>query len=487
MSRLFFAGLTLLSLVLYLGFSLSYGYLGFPLDDAWIHQTFARTLAQNGQWGFFPDKPSAGSTSPLWTLLLAPGYILPVDHRFWAYLLGAILLLSTATIGYRLARRLFPADHGLALATGSFILLEWHLNWAAFSGMEILLFTTLSLLVLELHLAAVSPFWVGLAAGFLTLTRPEGVILALLIVLFRLRPALEKKEWKPLFSLFLGLEFPTLPYLAFHLLVSGNPFPNTFYAKHAEYLAAFGPWWQRPLQVISVTLVGAQALLLPGFLWALILTGRSLWKKGMELPKGVLLILAWWASILLAYAIYLPLTYQHGRYLMPTIPFFVILGLWGSGKLFSRAPWILRQTMLWAGGLLLLIFWGQGAAAYASDVRIIETEMVAAARWIQENTSPQAVVAAHDIGALGYFAERELVDTAGLITPEVIPFIRDEDRLLNYIEEKEVDYFVFFPSWYSKIAKSPDLRLVWVSPSPWIREAGEENIAIYKANWGNTP
>ena len=46
---------------------------GFPLDDAWIHQTYARNLATLGEWSFVPGQPSAGSTAPLWSLLLSIG------------------------------------------------------------------------------------------------------------------------------------------------------------------------------------------------------------------------------------------------------------------------------------------------------------------------------------------------------------------------------------------------------------------------------
>ena len=45
--------------------------LGYPLDDAWIHQTYARNFAMRGEWAFLPGEVSAGSTSPLWTLILA--------------------------------------------------------------------------------------------------------------------------------------------------------------------------------------------------------------------------------------------------------------------------------------------------------------------------------------------------------------------------------------------------------------------------------
>ena len=47
------------------------GVWGFPLDDGWIYQTYARNLARTGQWAFVSGVPSTGSTSVWWTLLLA--------------------------------------------------------------------------------------------------------------------------------------------------------------------------------------------------------------------------------------------------------------------------------------------------------------------------------------------------------------------------------------------------------------------------------
>src|SRR4030067_1070587 len=79
--------------------------LGFPLDDAWIHQTYARNLAQRGEWAFLPGRPSAGSTSPLWTILLAVGHALRTDPRAWAYLLGTAALVLTAMAAMQWARR----------------------------------------------------------------------------------------------------------------------------------------------------------------------------------------------------------------------------------------------------------------------------------------------------------------------------------------------------------------------------------------------
>src|SRR5512137_1784315 len=81
------------SLGLYLGSSALFYRIGFPLDDSWIHQTYARNLALRGEWAFLPGLPSAGSTSPLWSALLAPGYLLGLAPYRWTYLLGWAALL----------------------------------------------------------------------------------------------------------------------------------------------------------------------------------------------------------------------------------------------------------------------------------------------------------------------------------------------------------------------------------------------------------
>ena len=43
----------------------------YTLDDAYIHLTIGRTLAEHGVWGVSPREYSSASSSPLWTILLA--------------------------------------------------------------------------------------------------------------------------------------------------------------------------------------------------------------------------------------------------------------------------------------------------------------------------------------------------------------------------------------------------------------------------------
>lgn len=476
--------LVILSTLLYLGYSLHYGFVGFPLDDAWIHQTYARNVALHHQFAYNLGEPSAGSTSPLWTLLLAPGYLVPGDYRLWTYLLGAALLALTGWTIRRLSNRLFPEDTVSPTLTAVFCILEWHLAWAAFSGMETILFVFLSLLALERHLAGERPIITGCIAGLLTLTRPEGAMLWLLLLLDTLTTRWrgdQSASWpnvaRRLTLLLLGFAILMAPYCAFNLSTTGQVFPNTFYAKQAEYREIIRnlPLWARWTRVAGVTLVGAQVLLVPGCLYAVFRIVRSR-------RSDALLPLVWWFSLVTAYAVRLPVAYQHGRYLIPGIPIVILYGVWGTRNLYPL-PRIVRRVLLISIPLLLAIFWLRGAQQYATDVRIIDSELAATGRWLRDNTPSDALVGAHDIGAIGYFSGRALVDTAGLVNPEVVSFIRDEERILAFLEDQGVDYIAIFPSWYPQIARSPRLRVVHRSASPWIVRAGGDNIAVYETPW----
>jgi hypothetical protein len=476
--------LAMASGVLYLGYSVHYGFLGFPLDDAWIHQTYARNLGRHGQLAYNLGEPSVGSTSPLWTALLAPIHAGGLEPGLPTYLLGTTLLFLTGWVSYRLADRLFGKSGWVPLLTGAFCILEWHVSWSAFSGMETILFMLLSLSVMERHLAGARPLVVGLLAGLLTLTRPEGALLLVLVISFSVwrrswgETQLTWKQLSKVLSLLVaGLAIPVVPYLALNLQVTGNPFPNTFYAKQAEYghLLTSLPIWARWAQVSFATMIGAQILLLPGVLYS-IYTGLSLRRPALILPG------AWSLAVVTIYAFRLPVTYQHGRYVMPVIPMLVLLGVWGTKSL-PHLHRIVRQVLLISISLLLLIFWCRGAQQYAEDVRIIDSELKTAGVWLADHTPRRAIVGAHDIGAVGYFSERYLVDTAGLITPEVVPFIGDEDGLLAFLKQKEVDYVAAFPSWYPQMTRDPQLSPVYRSTSPWVLAAGGDNVVIYQTAW----
>jgi len=333
----------------------------------------------------------------------------------------------------------------------------------------------------------------GVVAGLLTLTRPEGLLLVGLVGLALLWYTWREARWRGVLAMTgYGLAFAAVisPWLAFNLRVSGQPFPNTFYAKQAEYRVYLTlPVWTRLARVLLPTLAGAQFLLIPGFLYAVLHRLRVLTPP--HSPVFIFLPLVWWLITILVYALRLPVDYQHGRYLIPTIPVLILYGVGGTlGLLRPTSPRmvarVVSRTVLLAALVLLLAFWVRGAQVYADDTGFIEGEMVTVAHWLNANTEPDALIAVHDIGAVGYFAQRPLLDLAGLITPEVVPFIADETRLLAFMAERGADYVIFFPNWsdaYRRMADDPRLYAVYDTGYEWTRRQGMENMVIFETEW----
>lgn len=264
--------LALLAVAFYLAVAYSQNNaFGFPLDDAWIHQVYARNLGARGEFSFFPGQPSAGSTSPLWALLLSVGYALHLDFRVWTIGLGIAFLGASAYMTQRVTFHLTENARVVNWFAPLFLVFEWHLVWAAASGMEIVLFVFLALALVEAFFARRGAWSLGLLAGLLTLTRPEGMALAALIGGGLLLPRSDASMFQRVKALgvFAALfAVALLPYLAFNLYASGTILPNTFYAKTAEYAALTQEnFLTRWLRMYRQPLIGAQLLLVPGFLF----------------------------------------------------------------------------------------------------------------------------------------------------------------------------------------------------------------------------
>ncbi len=512
----------------FLGLTWLTGGLGFPLDDGWIHQTYARNLIRSGAWEFVPGIPSAGSTAPLWTLLLALGYLLHMPYLLWAYLQGGLTLYWLARSGMTLWQQLWPERADLHWVAGLLLVSLWPLVWAAASGMETLLFAALGLQLVVLYgqrgavdssqysvgssqEAVVSGQMagggyrslvvMGVLAGLLILTRPDGVVVLLLVgVGLLLGSGSGEVAKRPFFTQFkqaaiwAGVALLLiLPYFGLNYWLSGTLWPNTMYAKQEEYALVLAlPLWERISSLLYLSLGGPpqgwqgmsspHLLLLPGLVWA---GWRALQADWAQKQLWRTLPLLWAGGHVLLYAWRLPVTYQHGRYIMAAMPIWALYGLAGSIALLllfqDEIGTLLRRVAALSFAAIMALFLLLGAQAYATDVAFIEGEMVAVAHWLAENTEPDAIIASHDIGAIGYFAERPLLDLAGLITPEIIPLLSDEAALARYILASDADYLVTAPGWpYPEITESNAATLVFTTNYEWTQLSGFNNMAVYR-------
>lgn len=470
----------LLSSGIYLLYSAGTYRLGFPLDDAWIHQTYARNFAYGEGWSFEAGRPSGGATAPLWTFLLSFGYWLGLPALFWTFLLGIGFYAGVGILAFQVFQRLSPSLGW----SGLFFLLEWHFVWASVSGMETILAIFL-IVVVYVFLRSGKIGWglaVFLAAG--VWIRPDLLSLsfpALVGVLVSHRNGL-KDTFKNIFP-FILIGFSFIAYCFFNLKVSGAWFPTTLYAKQAEYMELRSlPFLYRLWQQASIALVGGGILFIFGFIFqAYVFVKNQAWQG--------LAWIGWYLLMLTIYAMRLPVTYQHGRYMMPATVVYYLIGLEGSIDLWSRlspnrgTAWIIAR----AGGLswviITLAFWVLGAQAFARDVQLIETQMVETAKWAENYLPANSRIAVHDIGAMGYFTSHEIIDLAGLINPEVIPFLRDESRLADYLDQNQVDYLICFPQWYPDLTSN--LAVIHTADSVVVQAYGELPMTIYRWRLNN--
>jgi hypothetical protein len=471
------AAVILIALVYLIASQFTYG-IGFPLDDSWIHQTYARNLAQRAEWAFRPGVPSAGSTAPLWSALLSVGFLLHLSPYIWTYLLGMVTLFALATLCEWAVRELVYSYRPRFPWVGIFIAIEWHFAWAAMSGMETLLHGLIITTVL-VFLMTNKPRYLtlGLLTGLSVWVRPDGLTLlgpVVMTILFTgegIKPRLTQlTRYLIGFGTLFGF------YLLFNLAIGGTPMPNTFYAKQAEYVS----WQAMPIltrfgQMSLQLLVGPSLVLIPGIVgWLVKSVRQRMW--------GNLAALIWAVGYLLLYVSRLPV-YQHGRYIMPAMPILFLFGLlafaeFDAGKMFARYHWIGQTIWRASIAMLALAFIFLGAQSYANDVAVIESEMVVTAKWVAANLPPDALIAAHDIGALGYFDDHELIDLAGLISPEVVPFIRDEPQLADYLNRSGADYLIAFPNLYPLLTDKAETAFV-TDGTVSTEIFDEENMVVY--------
>lgn len=475
---------------------------GFPLDDSWIHQTYGRNLAQTGEWAFTPGVPSAASTSALYTVILSVGYKLNLPFLVWTHGVGIFALALSGVVANRFGH-FFDRTGRLGLCLGLAIVFAWHLIWSAVSGMETAIFNLMTLVVIYLawHVLTapqkttreilLHSLCFGIASAILTLTRPEGILLVGLtgMVIWLTR---SNRVWDWRQSVTTGIVFiiAMSPYLALNMHLTGGLLPDTAAAKLASIRPLLAlSYVERVNLLIQPLLAGGQVLLIPGLIFFIVKHLRQVAQR--DFKSAFFLLLPLWVVALIAlYAAWLPAHYQHGRYVIPAVPSWIIAGGIGTygliragrhsflGRTFSR---VLALT-----SALIFVFCAfvLGLSAYKTDVAIINEEMVATAHWVDENIPESEFVAIHDIGAVGYFTERPILDIAGLVSPEVVPALGDPEALWSLIEDRGAVYLIAFPDQIPNDDPSdPRLCEVFSTQGVSAIRAGGANMRTYRLAW----
>jgi hypothetical protein len=277
-------------------------------------------------------------------------------------------------------------------------------------------------------------FLAGLLGGMLTLVRGEGILLCAVLGVL----AVAQTRRVPV-QLVAGGAVAGLPWGVYSLATLGSVLPDTLAAKVAQSQSGFwGSGWIF-LRDWEPLLRQSQSLVRWGMVLALLavvgLTRLWLLRLGAWYTAA---LLAFTGLFVLFYGVLLNVPGYHWYYSLPVYTLSVLAavggaGLWQLGRT-RRDPLHLSVALLGCGGLLLFGltgFWQGFNGSVYRDVGL----------WIRDHTAPAARVAATEIGYIGWYSERPMIDYLGLLTP-VSARELGRREMTTWVRRENPDYWV---------------------------------------------
>jgi len=388
-------------------------WLDFQLDDSFITYTFARSVAR-GEGFSFTGTQVLGTTSPLYALLLSLALCIGVPVELAAKTLGMASALAGCALLYRLT--LSALGRGGALLAAALLAVNGAHASISMSGMETSLYTTICLAAfcLQPH----HPRLTALLAASACLLRPDGLLLAGILALVHLS---ERRPLRAAPLVCFGV--PLIAWVIVALLLFGSAVPTSLAAKLAY--PDYGPFsLTAALRAVGPRL--GLGLLLFGGLGIAVVRQRQ---------RTLLPLVAWTALYLLAFLRAPNFTW----YYVPALPGLIVLGVTGlcavQQRLGSwadargpRKQWLMRAIVgIAVAGVLAVA----GADLYDQREFISRTHgpevsgtYRAIAHWLRDSTPADARVGIPEVGYVGFYSDRRVLDLAGLCSPEVIPYLR---------------------------------------------------------------
>jgi arabinofuranosyltransferase len=435
----------LLALLLLTGLAafVSWANFGFAYDDAFITYRVAYNFASGQGLVYNPGEWYPCSTSPGLALLLGLG-----GKLFGAEAVPLIssILSPIALWLVGIALYVYGARQGHA-ASGLFagLLLIANQMMAFTSGGEMPLQMALIMWAFVAYLAE-WPIATGLLLAAATVVRPDGVMAAAVLGLFDLIRT-RRLAWR----IWLTFAIALLPFLVLTWIYYGTPLPNSLAAKLAHRDAGVWVTFGKRLRVWLNEFTGPsgqpatweflswdpRAL---GF-WVAIGLPAMIWARAWWLP------VAWTIAFTLAYR-QLHVPFYHW-YAAPPVLGLVIIAAVG---LETTMTFLIRRStprrLVPIAAMTLAIAW-----CFAINLTTLRTLRITsrqhttlqiyeqAGRWLDANTPPAATVGYFEIGYLGYYAHRRIVDPLGLVDPAIPPHIAQRDFLWAY-REHPPDYIL---------------------------------------------
>lgn len=422
----------------------------YTLDDALIYYRYIQNAIDGLGLVYNAGEYVNGLTSPLYTYLsLAVAFVLR-DVSFSQMFLAWLLLTAAAVTVVFLRPWDGSLSPGAAFAALGIVSMRYFYSVV---GLETPLLLFLFALAIALFLRGRTGGWMAVSA-LLLLTRGESLFLILVLVAAHLRMRRPLPAWR----LWIIPMVLLLSHYGFNLAYFGSPFPATLMAKIQQ--GESGLWetgrWGKHLIFLSVgyhfdryfagniLLLACPVLLAAGG----ILTARR------ELLTQIIL-----AFLVLYTAFYIALSIPNYHWYYAAYYFFLFIL---AGRCIDalvqntlRIPGALPRRAGTAGVILLsggLLAGQMTFSAHALPLAGGYGSYTEIALWISKHTPPGAKIATAEIGHIGWFSRRYIIDILGLVSPPNADLI-GQRRFDAWLQYYSPDYFlVHDPLWKHEVS-----------------------------------
>ncbi len=373
----------------------------YGIDDAWITYRYAEHLEAGHGFVYNIGERVLGTSTPLYTLLLASASLAGLPVPGFSYAVGYLSMLAALLGVYLLTRRIH--SEAAALLAVVFLVLMQQFHRVATYGMETPLYVCLIVFAFyayardRWHVAAV------LAALCLLMRLDGAAVGAGLLVTHVLKH--RRFPW----ALAVVYVAVAAPWFAFSQWYFGSPLPNSFVAKQHHMTSVIHAWlvrWLLARPHAIPALLGVAVMLLDA--------SRRL---------AILPLAVWSSSYVVAYTV--SGLWRYEWYLTPmTIPL-AVFGAIGVAQVAARVVRSPQRIAVAATALGLLVL---SPDAYGLLRQIqrgrytnqLESARFEASQWMQRHLPADAPIATGGIGMPGYFTGNYIIDSAGLVSPQVV-------------------------------------------------------------------
>ncbi len=367
------------------------GKLGYPTDESWIDQVYARNLFHNLSFEFNQGERTVGPTAPFWVVGVSMAVALFHDPIIAGKLLGTIFLFLTGYYAFRLLRTV-GNDYGSSLLGGVLIVTVSQLAWSELSGLESTLSAALVVGGMWWYFANPNGWRraiTGAIFALAALTRPETALIFALLLRYEIaKNRSDRKQGIVSAGFARGEAFMLLvfivvllPVAVTNLAISGAIVPETFYAGLSNHslvrLIRHGEFVELGKRIVlglqSIPMCIGQVYLPAGPLW-IVTIGGALWlrrKNPLIVRDRSDQLLTFSVLVLLAFPYLRALTLgtddrfgEYGRWMHFLLPVYLLAGV-------TSLRIVVRYGLFRMFGQKALVMWMCIASVITSAVYLL--------------------------------------------------------------------------------------------------------------------